>query len=161
VTADLGGNIVAVSVRTVKLDEPGLAPELGDAGDVGSMSATTTRLDELSVYESELVVDFRDGRTRNELEAALGIDLTDRASQVRAALAVVQQAPTAVRAASVTVLERSAPNDQMWGVACSVPQILEVDLGVGHGQISQRTLAAAYKAPGEDQLRALAVPPGG
>ncbi len=84
-------------------------------------------------------------------------ELTSRTDAVRAAL---ELDPAAINAAAVLVTERTAPTDQQWAFGCDIEAIVgTVPIAVAQGLSSQRTVAAAYKAPGQEALTDVAVPP--
>ncbi|MGE0727425.1 MAG: hypothetical protein AB7O92_03445 [Acidimicrobiia bacterium] len=160
-TVDLvEGRLVSCTQTITDVDRAGLELTLPDALRAGAMSATATTLPGLHRYETEIVLDLTDARTVDALERELGIDAGDRTGQLEAVRAALELDPAAINAAAVLVTERTTPTDQQWAFGCDIEAIVgTVPIAVSQGLSSQRTVAAAYKAPGQEALTDVAVPP--
>lgn len=154
-TVDPGrGELVSFEQRIVELDEAGRALTVDGAVASGSASAAATRLNGLHLYESTFSLDFSDPRTAAALQTGLGADVSSLEGKLTAIGAALVLDPRAVQASSLLVTERTVPTDQQWAVGCDIDAIVgQVPISAATGTSHQRTVAAAFKPPGETRLR--------
>lgn len=148
------GALVSFEQRIVELDEAGRALTVDEAVHTGSATAAGDRLDGLHVYESRFSVDFTDARTAAALQAELGADVSTLEGKVTAIGAALVLDPRAVQASALLMTERTVAADRQWAAGCDLDAIVgEVPVAASIGRGSQQTVAAAYKAPGEERTR--------
>lgn len=147
------GELRAVALQLATLAPPGLDPFSGQP--VAPVVAPAG-LDALHVYETTMTLDLTDADARDLLAAGLGLDASTTGGAAQAALAAIAFDPAAVRAAELTVLERTRPDDDGWQVGCDFElPVLQGSAGLSAGTTTQRTVSAWRKEVGGARLAPL------
>jgi len=145
------GAVTRLVWRSVTVDEAGLDP-----GSRNGPDGIATGAEELHVYETAIDLDLDDLAVQQALGEQLGTGPEGSVTAVRAALAMLTLDEELLRLATITVVERTVPDEQQWRADCSVSlPTLQASGGLTHATAQQFTVAAWEKPAGATTLARL------
>jgi len=145
------GEPTLITVRSLAVDRAGI--DVTGAEQLG-LVPVEGGIDEVSVYETTIELDLTDESVRTLVTASLPGGSERPGAAVLAGLGALLADERLLRTASVTVLERALPAEQLWRVSCAwdLPG-RSGSFGVTTGHTSRQTRHVWFKAPGEATVR--------
>ncbi|MFM7063441.1 MAG: hypothetical protein ACKO04_08110 [Actinomycetes bacterium] len=140
-----------ITVRSLAVDRSGI--DVTGAEQLG-LVPVEGGIDDVSVYETTIELDLTDESVRTLVNASLPDGSERPGAATLAGLWALLADERLLRAATVTVLERALPAEQLWRVSCSwdLPG-RSGSFGATTGHTSQETRHVWFKAPGEATVR--------
>ena len=145
------GSPTTITVRSLAVDRAGI--DVTGAEQLG-LVPVEGGIDDVSVYETTVELDLTDESVLALVTNSLPDGSERSGAAVLAGLGALLADERLLRAASVTVLERGLPVEQLWRVSCAwdLPG-RSGSFGATTGHTSQQTRHVWFKAPGEPTVR--------